>query len=114
MHVPGLLRAEGEGSCHAEFGVETLRGVGVDRIGAVGGGSVELDQIWLSVADDDDSGPGRQGRDGEGLCEGAEIFLAVLESVSGVLCGDWAEKELTPQKKCRTKSTRTLSWSGLW
>lgn len=73
--------AEVEGACHAEFGVELFRGVGVDGEGAGGGGGIEGDEVWLAAADDDEGGrcgKSLEGFGGDGGAEGAEVFLAVL------------------------------------
>lgn len=77
----GGARAEGEGLGHAELGVEVLGGVGVDGEGAGGGVAVHADQRGGAAAYDDDvgwDGQAQQRRRGDGLCEGADVFLAVL------------------------------------
>ena len=76
-----FLGTEREGLCHAEFLVESARGVGVDGVGAGCFAHVHGDEVGLAAADYDDRGWGGEGGEeggGDGGGEGADVFLAVL------------------------------------
>ena len=111
LDVGGRLRAHAHGVGHAEGVVQPAGRVGVDGEPARGRVGVEGDEVRVPAADDDDLRGGGEGKEAfgrDGRAEGAEVFLAVLERISGNRDGSgWDGRARTPQKKCRMNITIT-------